>query len=89
MEEPALRAYVQTLTKRLMPEFESIPDEEKRIELAMRQPESGEPLMNILTGMTTTTTKTEVTARPTFLTKCVFQVVVFVSIMHEEKAIFL
>ena len=45
-----LRGYVQTLTKRLMGQFESVQDEEKRIQMAMEQPESGETLVKVLAG---------------------------------------
>ena len=41
MDEPELRALIQTLTKRLLPEFEKVTEPEERVRLVLRQPELG------------------------------------------------
>jgi len=39
MDEPVLRALIQKLTKRLLPEFEKVSDAEERMSLVLQQPE--------------------------------------------------
>ena len=39
MDEPVLRALIQKLTKRLLPEFEKVNDAEERMSLVLQQPE--------------------------------------------------
>ena len=41
MDEPELRALIQTLTKRLLPEFERVKEPEERVRLVLQQPELG------------------------------------------------
>ena len=41
MDEPELRALIQTLTKRLLPEFEKVTEPEERVRLVLGQPELG------------------------------------------------
>ena len=39
MDEPVLRALIQKLTKRLLPEFEKVSDAEERMSLVLQEPE--------------------------------------------------
>lgn len=39
MDEPQLRALIQKLTKRLLPEFEKVEEAKQRIGIVLRQPE--------------------------------------------------
>ena len=38
MDEPTIRAYVQKLTKKLIPEFEKVTDPKERIDLVLKEP---------------------------------------------------
>ena len=39
MDEPVLRALIQKLTKRLLPEFEKVSNAEERMSLVLQEPE--------------------------------------------------
>ena len=43
MDEPVLRALIQKLTKRLLPEFEKVSEPDERIGLVLQQPEFSSP----------------------------------------------
>ena len=43
MDEPLLRALIQKLTKRLLPEFEKVSEPDERIGLVLQQPEFASP----------------------------------------------
>ena len=43
MDEPLLRALIQKLTKRLLPEFEKVSEPDERIGLVLQQPEFSSP----------------------------------------------
>jgi hypothetical protein len=41
MDEPALRAHIQKLTKRLLPKFEEATEAKERVRLVLEQPDQG------------------------------------------------